>query len=142
MKDAVLNPGDEPAPASLDAWLEAAIAGYRGPGRLRKCGFGQSNPTFQLSSPSGCYILRRKPFGPLLPKAHAIEREFRVLRALQDSRVPTPKALALCEDIAVMGAAFYVMEFVAGRIFYDQKLPGMSAAELHESDGCHCMKRW
>lgn len=119
----------EPAPASLDAWLEAAVAGYRGAGTLRKCGFGQSNPTFQLSSPSGRYILRRKPFGPLLPKAHAIEREFRVLRALQDSPVTTPKALALCEDPAVIGAAFYVMEFVEGRIFYDQRLPDMSAAE-------------
>ena len=128
-KDSDLGPETEPAPASLDAWLEASMAGYRGPGILEKCGFGQSNPTFQLSSPSGRYILRRKPFGPLLPKAHAIEREFRVLRALQDSRVPAPKALALCEDPSVLGSAFYVMEFVEGRIFYDQTLPGMSPEE-------------
>lgn len=131
-KDSDLDPGSERAPASLDAWLEAVLPGYRRPGTLRKCGFGQSNPTFRLSSPSGRYILRRKPFGRLLPKAHAIEREFRVLRALQDGPVPVPKALALCEDPAVIGAAFYVMEFVEGRIFYDQRLPDMSVAERAE----------
>ena len=128
-KDSDLESGNGPVPASLDAWLETAVAGYRGPGRLRKCGFGQSNPTFQLSAPSGRYILRRKPLGPLLPKAHAIEREFRVLRALEHSRVPTPKPLALCEDPGVIGAAFFIMELVEGRIFYDQTLPNMSPAE-------------
>ncbi len=120
---------DEAAPASLDAWLEANVEGYRGPATLRKCGFGQSNPTYMLIAASGTYILRRKPFGQLLPKAHMIEREYQVLRGLQDSPVPTPKAYALCEDPEVMGAAFYVMEFVDGRIFYDQTLPGIDPAE-------------
>ncbi|MCJ2187616.1 phosphotransferase [Novosphingobium beihaiensis] len=129
MAEAPLTPAEDAAPAALDGWLEKAVAGYRGPGTLSKCGFGQSNPTFRLSSPSGQYILRRKPLGPLLPKAHAIEREFRVLRALQDSPVPTPKVFALCEDATVMGAPFYVMEFVEGRIFYDQTMPGLAAAE-------------
>lgn len=119
----------ELAPPELESWLSNNVSGYVGPGTLDKCGFGQSNPTFRLSSPSGTYILRRKPLGPLLPKAHAIEREFRVLQALQGSTVPVPRVFALCEDCDVLGAAFYVMEFVEGRIFYDQTLPGMSAEE-------------
>lgn len=117
------------APASLERWLEHAIQDYRGPSTLEKCGFGQSNPTFRLKSPSGSYILRRKPLGPLLPKAHAIEREFRVLNALEGSPVPAPKVYALCEDPAILGAPFYVMECVEGRIFYDQTLPGMTAEQ-------------
>lgn len=119
----------EPLPAAADTWLEAAVQGYRGPGMLAKFGFGQSNPTYRLDSPSGTYVLRRKPFGQLLPKAHAIEREYRVLSALEGSGVPAPVALALCEDPEVLGAPFYVMEHVAGRIFYDQTLPGMTPDE-------------
>ncbi|RKF22028.1 phosphotransferase family protein [Altericroceibacterium spongiae] len=129
MEDANSASAREVAPAELERWLEAEVEGYRGPAMLSKCGFGQSNPTFRLSSPSGHYILRRKPLGPLLPKAHAIEREFRVLQALQGSPVPTPKVYALCEDTQVMGAAFYLMEFVEGRIFYDQTMPDLSADE-------------
>ena len=119
----------EAAPAALESWLEKAIPSYRGPGVLDKCGFGQSNPTFRLSSPSGEYILRRKPLGPLLPKAHAIEREFKVLKALEGSAVPTPRVFALCDDPEILGAAFFVMEFVEGRLFYDQTMPGMAASE-------------
>lgn len=113
----------------LDEWLVANVSGYRGPGRLTKFGFGQSNPTFRLSSPSGEYVVRRKPLGPLLPKAHAIEREYRVLSALEPSAVPTPRVFALCEDPSVFGAAFFVMEYIEGRIFHDQTLPGLSKAE-------------
>ncbi|RYD92683.1 MAG: phosphotransferase family protein [Sphingomonadales bacterium] len=122
-------PVDEPVPAAAEAWLEAHVEGYRGPGTLRKFGFGQSNPTFRLSTATADYVLRRKPLGPLLPKAHAIEREYKVMRGLAGSDVPVPRALALCEDVSLLGAAFYVMEFVDGRIFYDQRLPDMSAAE-------------
>ena len=122
----------EAVPPAVDAWLEEQVPGYKGPGALRKFGFGQSNPTFLLTASSGQYVLRRKPFGPLLPKAHAIEREFRVLRALEGSDVPVPRVLALCEDPALLGSVFYVMEFVEGRIFYDQRLPGMSPEQRSE----------
>jgi aminoglycoside phosphotransferase (APT) family kinase protein len=124
--DAVI---DEPLNAATEQWLSAHVSGYSGPGVLRKFGFGQSNPTYLLTSPSGKLVLRRKPFGELLPKAHAIEREYRVLSALRGSEVPVAEAFALCEDPEVLGAAFYVMGFAEGRIFYDQLLPGMSADE-------------
>ena len=123
------DPEDEPLPAAVETWLARAVPGYRGPGILRKFGFGQSNPTYRLRARSGDYVLRRKPFGPVLPKAHAIEREFRVLRALDGKGVPAPRVFAHCEDASVLGAPFYVMEFVEGRIFYDQTLPGMAAGE-------------
>ncbi len=122
-------PSDEVIPPAAEAWLAAHVAGYRGPGVLRKFDFGQSNPTFRLSTPARDYVLRRKPLGPLLPKAHAIEREYRVMRALEGSGVPAPRVLALCEDVSLLGAAFYVMEFVDGRIFYDQRLPGIEPGE-------------
>jgi aminoglycoside phosphotransferase (APT) family kinase protein len=109
--------------------MGAHVAGYDGGGTLQKFGFGQSNPTYRLRARSGQYVLRRKPLGPLLPKAHAIEREYRVLHALRDSQVPVPKALASCDDPAILGAPFYVMDFVDGRIFYDQRLPGLSPQE-------------
>lgn len=115
-------------PPAVENWLETNVAGYRRPGRLKKFGFGQSNPTFQLSTASKEYVLRRKPPGQLLPKAHAIEREFRVLTALRDSDVPVPRAHALCEDASLLGTAFYVMDYVAGRSFHDHRLPGLSAA--------------
>lgn len=118
-----------PLPESANVWLERNLEGFRGPGVLHKFGFGQSNPTYRLSSPSGAWVLRRKPSGPLLPKAHAIEREFRVLRALDGAGVPTPRVHALCEDPSVLGAPFYVMELLEGRMFYDQTMPGLSHDE-------------
>lgn len=120
---------ERPLPGSAETWLRASIEGYQGPGFLRKFGFGQSNPTYRLTAPSGDYVLRRKPFGTLLSKAHAIEREYRVMKALQGSGVPAPRPLSLCEDSEVIGAPFYVMEFVEGRIFYDQRLPDLPRAE-------------
>lgn len=116
-------------PAAADAWLQGVMAEYQGPGALTKFSFGQSNPTYRLDSPSGSYVLRRKPFGALLPKAHAIEREFKVLRALKGTGVPAPAPLALCEDPQILGAPFYVMEHVEGRIFYNQVLPDMAPAD-------------
>ena len=118
----------EDIPAAAEAWLTAKVSGYRGPGRLHKFGFGQSNPTYRLETAEKDYVLRRKPFGQLLPKAHAIEREFRVLAALKDTNVPVPRVQALCEDPSLLGAAFYVMDYVAGRSFYDQRLPGLDPA--------------
>jgi aminoglycoside phosphotransferase (APT) family kinase protein len=117
------------ASEALERWLERSIPRYAGPAQLRKFGFGQSNPTYLLQALSGNYVLRRKPSGPLLPKAHAVEREYRVLRALAGSGVPVPSVFALCEDPDVIGVGFYVMEYVEGRIFYDQTLPGMPLTE-------------
>lgn len=113
----------------MEAWLRANVPAYSGPGTLEKFGFGQSNPTYRLQGATGAFVVRRKPLGMLLPKAHAIEREYRVLRALDGSGAPAPRVIAFCEDPAIFGAPFYVMEFVEGRIFYDQRLPGIAPAE-------------
>ena len=86
---------------------------------------GQSNPTYRLTSPAGTVVLRRKPFGNLLPSAHAIDREFRVQRALAETSVPVPRMLALCETGDVTGAMFYLMEDVPGRVFDDPRLPDL-----------------
>jgi aminoglycoside phosphotransferase (APT) family kinase protein len=107
----------------LSLWMEAHVEGFRGPLRAERFAGGQSNPTYRLESGSGNYVLRRKPPGPLLPSAHAVDREFRVMHALAATRVPVPKVFALCEDDAVIGSAFYVMEHLDGRIFWDQRLP-------------------
>ncbi|MGF6774609.1 aminoglycoside phosphotransferase (APT) family kinase protein [Paraburkholderia sp. GAS199] len=116
---------------ALAAWLGRHVEGFSGPLTLEQFAGGQSNPTFKLTTPSRAYVMRAKP-GPaakLLPSAHAIEREYRVMRALADSEVPVATMLALCEDESVIGRAFYVMEFVEGRVLWDQSLPGMSSAE-------------
>ncbi len=113
----------------LAAWCAAHIAGFRGPLTAARFAGGQSNPTYRLASPSGQYVLRRKPPGPLLPSAHAVDREFRVLHALQGSGVPVPSVHALCEDDSVIGSAFYVMGYLPGRVFMDARLPGMTAQE-------------
>mgnify|MGYP001822638859 CR=1 FL=1 len=107
----------------LTAYLESCIAGFRGPVEVRKFAGGQSNPTYQLSSPSGEYVLRRKPFGELLKSAHAVEREYRVMAALRESEVPVPDMLCLCEDETVIGAVFFVMSYVPARQFWDPALP-------------------
>jgi len=116
---------------ALAVWLTAQVPGFAGPLSVEQFKGGQSNPTYKLNTPGGSYVMRAKP-GPvakLLPSAHAIEREFAVMKALQGSDVPVPRMLALCEDESVMGRAFYVMEFVQGRVLWDQSLPGMSMAE-------------
>lgn len=111
--------------ASLGRYLEGHIAGFRGLRVARKFSDGQSNPTYRLRAESGDYVLRRKPGGDLLKSAHAVDREFRVLRALADTDVPVARALHLCRDDTVIGAMFYVMEFVQGRVFWDPALPGI-----------------
>jgi aminoglycoside phosphotransferase (APT) family kinase protein len=115
----------------LQAHLEQHLDGFRGPLSVEQFKGGQSNPTFKLLTPGAAYVMRCKP-GPvakLLPSAHAIEREFTVMRALRGSGVPVPTMHLLCEDESVIGRAFYVMEFVQGRVLWDQTLPGMSPAE-------------
>lgn len=120
---------DEIDIARLTAWCAGAVPGFRGPLTATRFAGGQSNPTYRLSSPSGDYVLRRKPPGPLLPSAHAVEREFRVMRALQGSAVPVPPIHALCEDQSVIGSVFFVMGYVPGRVFMDARLPGVSAPD-------------
>jgi aminoglycoside phosphotransferase (APT) family kinase protein len=113
----------------LDAWLRREVAGYEGPVTAVKFADGQSNPTYKLTAPSGDYVLRRRPPGNLLPSAHAVDREFRVLDALAGTGVPVPRVYALCTDETVIGSMFYVMECVEGRVFWDPRLPGLSRAD-------------
>jgi aminoglycoside phosphotransferase (APT) family kinase protein len=119
-------PTDLPV-ARLGAWLEQAIPDFHGLQDARKFAGGQSNPTFLLEAASGRYVLRRKPPGTLLASAHAVDREYRVLRALKPTGVPVPRALALCDDDAVIGSMFYVMEYLDGRILWEPTLPELSA---------------
>jgi aminoglycoside phosphotransferase (APT) family kinase protein len=113
----------------LEYWLGSHLDGFRGPLSAERFAGGQSNPTYRLSAASGDYVLRKKPPGPLLPSAHAVDREYRVMRALAGTGVPVPRVHALCEDEAVIGSAFYVMEFLDGRIFWDQRLLEQSRNE-------------
>ncbi len=116
---------------ALAAWLRERLAGFEGPVSITLFNGGQSNPTYRLQTPGAVYVMRAKP-GPasrLLPSAHAIEREYRVLAALAGTGIPVPRVLALCEDEAVLGRAFYVMEHVDGRILWHQSLPGMEPGE-------------
>ena len=115
--------------AALEAWMRGHVEGFRGPLDVRQFRGGQSNPTFRVSSPSGHYVMRRKPAGKLLPSAHAVDREYRVMTALAESDVPVPRTYGLCEDESVIGSTFFVMEFVEGRIWWDGTLPGMQPAE-------------
>jgi len=115
--------------SELDAWASTHVAGYKGPSRAIKYDDGQSNPTFRIETPDRLYVLRRKPLGKLLKSAHAVDREFRVLRALRAANFPAPHALALCEDDSVAGAMFYLMEHVDGRILWDPGLAGMTPPE-------------
>ena len=112
--------------AELAAYLEAHLPGFRGPLRASKFKGGQSNPTYRLDAASGAYVLRRKPPGRLLASAHAVDREFRVLRALHGSAVPVAQPLLLCADEGVIGSMFYVMQFVAGRVYWDPALPELA----------------
>jgi aminoglycoside phosphotransferase (APT) family kinase protein len=113
----------------LAAWLRRHVEGFKGPIAAERFAGGQSNPTYKLEARSGFYVLRKKPPGALLPSAHAVDREFRVMRALAETPVPVPRVHALCEDDAVIGSAFYVMQFLDGRIFWDQRLAEIAPAE-------------
>ncbi|MND88980.1 Phosphotransferase enzyme family protein [compost metagenome] len=115
--------------AALDAWLRAHVEGYAGPLSLRQFKGGQSNPTYELTTPGRAYVLRRKPPGALLASAHAVDREFAVISALHAQGFPVARPYALCTDESVVGSVFYVMEKVEGRIFWDLKLPGLTPPE-------------
>lgn len=137
------------APA-LDAWMRGNVEGYAGPLVIEQFKGGQSNPTYKLVTPGKSYVLRRKPPGPLLKGAHAVEREAKVLTALGGQGFPVARVYALCTDDAVIGSWFYVMAMVEGRIFWDATFPEVSRSEraayfdamnaaiaqLHEIDPC------
>jgi aminoglycoside phosphotransferase (APT) family kinase protein len=113
---------------ALARWLASHVDGFAGPLTVEQFAGGQSNPTFRLVTPSRTWVMRAKP-GPkakLLPSAHAIEREYRVMDALAGTDVPVAKMVALCADEAVIGRAFYLMEYVEGRVLWNQALPGMT----------------
>ncbi len=117
--------------APLEAYLKAHLPGFDGPLTIEQFKGGQSNPTYKLLTPGRAYVMRSKP-GPaarLLPSAHAVEREFRVMKALAGTAVPVAQMHVLCEDESVIGRAFYVMEFMDGRVLWEQALPGMSPAQ-------------
>lgn len=131
-----LNSGTKPVEPShrfdearLEAWLKAEVEGFEGPLEVRQFKGGQSNPTYQLVTPARKYVLRRKPPGKLLPSAHAVDREFRVISALGTTGFPVAKAYALCRDEEVIGTMFYVMDMVEGRILWDSTLPGLAPSE-------------
>jgi len=114
---------------ALERYLTAHIADFRGPLEVRQFRGGQSNPTYHLAAGGRDYVLRRKPPGKLLPSAHAVDREYRVMTALGRTTVPVPRTYLLCEDDAVIGTAFYVMDCVHGRIFSDPALLDVTPAE-------------
>jgi aminoglycoside phosphotransferase (APT) family kinase protein len=116
---------------ALTSYLQSHIAGFAGPLQIEQFKGGQSNPTFKLITPHQQYVMRCKP-GPaakLLPSAHAIEREYRMMQSLANTAVPVPTMFCLCEDESVIGRAFFVMQFIEGRIVWDQSLPNSNPEE-------------
>src|SRR4051812_11858073 len=111
---------------ALGDWLGANIEGFRGPFELTKFPSGQSNPTYKIAAASGDYVLRRKPFGELLPSAHAVDREYRLLAGLHPLGFPVPEPLALSSDPEIIGSIFYVMELARGRPYANGALPGFA----------------
>ena len=119
---------------ALTGWMKQHVEGFEGPLQVEMFKGGQSNPTYKLVTPGKSYVMRAKP-GPvakLLPSAHAIEREYRVMKGLAGTDVPVPHMYALCEDETIIGRAFYIMEFMEGRVLWDQSLPGMTPAQRAE----------
>ncbi len=127
-----MTPTNAAAQLDTDAvakWLSENMEGFQGPIEAEKFPGGQSNPTFLLKTPKANYVLRRKPPGQLLKSAHAVDREFRVQRALADTDVPVAKMHVLCDDDSVIGSMFYVMDHVQGRHFDDPRLPELAQDE-------------
>ncbi|MES2264545.1 MAG: phosphotransferase [Pseudomonadota bacterium] len=134
-------PATAPAPAAmrdpidtarLEQYLQGRIAPFRGPLTIAQFPVGQSNPTYRVNTADGrSYALRKKPSGTLLPSAHAIDREFRVITALDKAGFPVATPVLYCEDASIIGTAFYLMDFVEGRSYWDQALPGMSRAQRY-----------
>ncbi len=115
--------------AALARWLTIAVPSVGTLTDVRRFAGGQSNPTYRLDTEHGALVLRRKPFGQLLPSAHAVDREFRLISALYPTGFPVPRPVALCADEAVVGSMFYVMELVEGEVFWDGELPGLAPTD-------------
>ncbi len=115
--------------ARLADWMTANVDGFKGPLRQGKFAGGQSNPTYRIDAHSGSYVFRRKPFGQLLPSAHAVDREFKVISGLHPTGFPVARPYGLCTDEAVIGSMFYVMDMVEGRTIWDGSMPGSNPAE-------------
>jgi len=111
----------------LEDWLAANLDGFAGPMTVAEFKGGQSNPTYRLTTPGASYVLRRKPPGTLLPSAHAVDREYRIMHALAETGVPVPRTYLLCEDESIVGTMFYVMDFLDGRILFDPRLPEVTS---------------
>ena len=118
--------------ARLDAYMRANVEGYSGTLEVAQFKGGQSNPTYRLSAGGRNYVLRKKPPGKLLPSAHAVDREFKVIKALHGAGFPVPRPYALCEDDGVIGTMFFIMDCVEGRVLWDQALPGMTKTQRFE----------
>ncbi len=127
-----IRAGHEFDQSALLKFMEANVEGFKGPLKIMQYDGGQSNPTFKLEAASGLYILRKQPPGELLPSAHQVDREYRIMKALWDTDVPVPKMYALCEDLDVMGVKFYIMALVEGRIYKEILLPGCSPEDRRE----------
>lgn len=114
--------------AALLHWMQGQVAGCSGLDKIEKFPGGQSNPTYRVSTGEYRYVLRRQPFGDLLPSAHAVDREYRLISALHPTGFPVPRPVALCEDKSVIGAMFYMMAMVDGRSFWNGALPDIPRA--------------
>ncbi len=115
--------------AKLAAWMNANVAGFDGPLEILKFAGGQSNPTYRINAKSKSYVLRRKPLGPLLPSAHAVDREYKVISGLHPTGFPVAKPFGLCTDDSVIGSWFYIMDMVEGRTIWDGAMPGSNPTE-------------
>ena len=117
--------------AALSRFIDEKVPIIKTPIDVKQFGYGQSNPTYQLTDRTGKkYVMRKKPPGQLLSKtAHQVEREYRIIHSLENTGVPVPKAYCLCEDNKVIGTPFYIMEFLDGRIFEDPSIPGVTPQE-------------
>lgn len=113
-------------PTRLDAFLHAALPGLSGAMRLERIGGGQSNPTFFITYDNRRLVLRKQPAGNVLPSAHAVDREYRILKALSGTAIPVPTALVFHTDRDVVGTPFYIMERMEGRVFHDCSLPDVA----------------
>lgn len=113
----------------MRTWMAQNVADFSGPLQVRQFSGGQSNPTYRLTTPSRDYVLRRKPPGELLKGAHAVDREYRVITALHGAGFPVPETYGLCMDVDIIGTAFYVMELVEGRTFWDTAFPDVPGVD-------------